>query len=209
MSMVRRLAIALAMIALAGEVPSRRVPEPEATALDNYRSPVPATLKGGRSSRPKRPNRSGAAARRLLSTCCRIRRGQICLRAPCGRQAAANIPGSIWLPDTGYGELAPSTGRLFRDRGSRRRPTANAPDCSCSIVWRIAGCRGTPRSARCALGYPNVAWYPGRHRWLARRRATDAGCGAGAAPGRVSRLHPLATTFRNHHFPAASSFSAF
>ncbi len=45
---------------------------------------------------------------------------------------------------------------------------AIAPDCSCSIVWRIAGCRGTPPSVRCAIGYSNVAWYrEGTDGWLA------------------------------------------
>ena len=41
-----------------------------------------------------------------------------------------NIPGSIWLPDTGYGKLADGDGRLF-PAGARARPrAATRPRCS-------------------------------------------------------------------------------
>ena len=70
------------------------------------------------------------------------RRRSLCRRAATSAAAAnlpvgtvwrdrqrLDIPGSIWLPDTGYGELAPVTEQYFRTGLSRRSRTATRPSC--------------------------------------------------------------------------------
>ena len=77
-----------------------------------------------------------------------------------------DIPGSLWLPDTGYGELAPVMLDYFR-RGldkalaGRSRPLVFYCLKDCWMSWNAA------RRAL-ALGYSNVAWYPeGADGWAA------------------------------------------
>jgi len=58
-----------------------------------------------------------------------------------------DIPGSIWLPDTGYGELAGET-EVISASVSNVPCRAMAQNCWSFIVFVIAGCRGMPRSER-------------------------------------------------------------
>jgi PQQ-dependent catabolism-associated CXXCW motif protein len=70
-----------------------------------------------------------------------------------------NIPGSVWLPDTGYGALAPSTEDYLRNglvRASAGDPTRLLViycQADCWMSWNAA------KRAR-SYGYSNVAWYP-------------------------------------------------
>jgi PQQ-dependent catabolism-associated CXXCW motif protein len=71
----------------------------------------------------------------------------------------ANIPGSIWLPDTGYGELAPSMADYFSKgldkatNGDRGRMLVLYCLADCWMSWNAA-------KRALALGYTNVVWYP-------------------------------------------------
>ena len=76
-----------------------------------------------------------------------------------------DIPGSDWLPDTGYGEL-PRHARLFSPRArqglGRRQAPAHVllPQGLLDVVER--------RQAALELGYKNVDWYPeGSDGWAA------------------------------------------
>ena len=78
-----------------------------------------------------------------------------------------DIPGSVWLPDTGYGELAPVMLDYFRRGldGALGRPIAGdgvlLPQGLLDVVER-----GQARAL--ALGYANVDWYPeGTDGWAA------------------------------------------
>ncbi len=78
-----------------------------------------------------------------------------------------NIPGSVWLPDTGYGELAASMADYFASGlqkatgGDRARMVVIYCLANCWMSWNAAKRAG-------ALGYSNVAWYPeGTDGWLA------------------------------------------
>jgi PQQ-dependent catabolism-associated CXXCW motif protein len=70
-----------------------------------------------------------------------------------------NIPGSIWLPDTGYGALAAVTERYLRDNlarvtaGDRARLLVFYCLKDCWMSWNAA-------KRALAMGYGNVAWYP-------------------------------------------------
>src|ERR1700675_3366610 len=96
--------LALALPAHAQENP----PEPEGYRTDNYRSPVPATLAGARVLATEEAEaiwRAGKAA--FIDVLPRppkpanLPEGTIWRDKP-----RSNIPGSVWLPDTGYGALA-------------------------------------------------------------------------------------------------------
>src|SRR5262249_31266856 len=69
------------------------------------------------------------------------------------------IPGSIWLPDTGYGELAGATEEYLR--AGLRRITGGDP-AKLVVVYCLRDCWMSWNAAKRALamGYTHVAWYP-------------------------------------------------
>ncbi len=71
----------------------------------------------------------------------------------------SNIPGSIWLPDTGYGELAPSTEEYLRANVAR---VTGGDRTKLLVVYCLRNCWMSWNAAKrlVAMGYTNVAWYP-------------------------------------------------
>jgi PQQ-dependent catabolism-associated CXXCW motif protein len=162
--------ITLAFVALAAGAPRAEdggIVEPQGYRTDNYRAPTPKSLTGARvviireaeelwTSRaaifvdvmPRPPRPAGLPS------------GTIWRDKP-----RLNIPGSVWLPDTGYGELAPATADYFRD--GLRRATADDPTRTL-LFYCLKDCWMSWNAAKRAisLGYINVVWYPdGTDRW--------------------------------------------
>src|SRR5712664_120882 len=132
---------ALALPAQAQE----NAPEPEGYRTDNYRAPVPATLAGARvfiDVLPHAPKPQNLPA------------GTIWREKP-----RLNIPGSIWLPDTGYGTLAAATEDYLR-HGLARASGGNR--ATLLVIYCLTDCWMSWNAAKRALsyGYRNVAWYP-------------------------------------------------
>jgi PQQ-dependent catabolism-associated CXXCW motif protein len=149
------------------------VPEPPGYRIDEYRAPTPATLRGAdvltteqaralwteRSAvfidvlpRPPRPH--GLPASTIWHPKPRF-----------------DIPGSIWLPDTGYGALAPVMQRYFRDAlaGAAEGDRTLVFYCleNCWMSWNAA-------KRALSLGYRHVAWYPdGTDGWEAAGLPTE------------------------------------
>ena len=156
----------LAIMALAHAQDS--VPEPEGYRTDAYRAPVPATLSGARvvtTDEVEAIWRAGTAA--FIDV---LPRPPKPANLPAGTiwrdRPRLDIPGSLWLPDTGYGELAPVMLDYFR-RGldkaldNRQRPLVFYCLKDCWMSWNAA-------KRALALGYSNVAWYPeGSDGWAA------------------------------------------
>jgi PQQ-dependent catabolism-associated CXXCW motif protein len=78
-----------------------------------------------------------------------------------------DIPNSVWLPDTGYGALAPAMEEYFKrglqeaTGGRQDRPIVFYCLASCWMSWNAA-------KRALALGYNSVAWYPeGTDGWTA------------------------------------------
>jgi PQQ-dependent catabolism-associated CXXCW motif protein len=69
-----------------------------------------------------------------------------------------DIPGSIWLPDTGYGELAPSMADYF---ASGLRKASGGDSSRLLVLYCLTDCWMSWNAAKraLALGYSNVAWY--------------------------------------------------
>lgn len=136
-------------------------PEPEGYRTDNYRAPVAATLAGARVLATEQAEeiwRSGSAA--FIDVLPRPPKPP---NLPVGTiwrdKPRFNIPGSIWLPDTGYGALAPATEDYLRNGLARASGGNNA---KLLVFYCQADCWMSWNAAKRALsyGYSNVAWYP-------------------------------------------------
>lgn len=165
---VFRLALVSILVAVAGAAIAE-VPEPDGYRLENYRSPTPATLRGARVIGTEEAEtiwRSHSAS--FVDVLPRPPRPRDLPAGTLWRdKPRANIPGSIWLPDTGYGELAPSMAGYFAKgldkatHGDRARMLVLYCLADCWMSWNAA-------KRALALGYSNVAWYPeGTDGWQA------------------------------------------
>jgi quinoprotein dehydrogenase-associated probable ABC transporter substrate-binding protein/PQQ-dependent catabolism-associated CXXCW motif protein len=170
----------MAAVPAAGPEPAvaaSAVPEPDGYRMDKYRTPVPATLKGATVL-------STAALQRLIAE-----RQPVLVdvlpktRKPQDRDQAQlwlepkrdDVPGSVWLPNVGYGELTPEFAGYFRTElaratgGDLARPVVFYCDANCWMSWNAA------RRAMGELGYTNVYWYPdGVQGWKQAGRPLEA-----------------------------------
>jgi PQQ-dependent catabolism-associated CXXCW motif protein len=136
-------------------------PEPDQYRTENYRAPVPATLAGVR-----------VLTTAEAETIWRAKTGifiDVLPRAPKPQNLPAgtvwrdkprlNIPGSVWLPDTGYGKLAPATEDYLRQEIAR---ASNSDNAALLVVYCQADCWMSWNAAKRILsyGYRHVAWYP-------------------------------------------------
>ena len=167
--MIRAAAgIALAMV-VAAQVRAAEVAEPDGYRLEDYRAPTPATLRGARvvtTDEAEHLWRSQAAS--FVDVMPRPPRPRNLPEGTLWRdKPRPNIPGSIWLPDTGYGELAPSMADYFANGlqkatgGDRARMVVIYCLTNCWMSWNAA-------KRASALGYSKVVWFPeGTDGWLA------------------------------------------
>ncbi len=149
--------LALTVPAYAQESPS----EPDGYRTDNYRAPVPTTLAGARVLATEQAEaiwRSGSGA--FVDVLPRPPKPP---NLPAGTvwrdKPRFNIPGSIWLPDTGYGTLAAATEDYLRDGLAR---ASGGDSARLLVIYCQADCWMSWNAAKRALsyGYSNVAWYP-------------------------------------------------
>jgi PQQ-dependent catabolism-associated CXXCW motif protein len=149
--------IALIAIGHAQERPS----EPEGYRNDNYRSPVPATLAGARVLTTEQAETIWRSKSGVFIDV--LPRPPKPPNLPVGTvwrdKPRLNIPGSIWLPDTGYGTLAAvmedylRNGLALATGGDRARLLIIYCQADCWMSWNAA-------KRALAYGYSNVAWYP-------------------------------------------------
>jgi PQQ-dependent catabolism-associated CXXCW motif protein len=161
--MIKRLArvlvAALALTALAQA--QKRVAEPEGYRTDNYRAPVPATLGGARvlsTAQAEAIWRAGGAV--FVDVLPRPPKPPNLPPDTIWRDKPRfNIPGSTWLPDTGYGVLAEATEDYFKQGLAR---ASGGDKAKLLVVYCQADCWMSWNAAKRALGYgyAGVAWYP-------------------------------------------------
>lgn len=146
----------------AGSESAARVPEPEGYRMDRYRAPVPATLAGA----------TVVTTTELAELIASVQPVLIDVlpktRKPKDRTAdqlwieptRKNIPGSVWLPNVGYGELSTEFAQYFDaelarlTRGDKSKPVVLYCDANCWMSWNAA------KRAINELGYRQVYWYP-------------------------------------------------
>ena len=153
------IVVACTFTALAGA--QERPSEPDGYRTEDYRTPVPATLSGAR-----------VLSTAEAETIWRTKAGvfiDVLPRAPKPQnlpegtvwrdKPRLNIPGSIWLPDTGYGKLAAATEDYLR-RGLVRATGDNS--AMLVVIYCQADCWMSWNAAKRILtyGYSNVAWFP-------------------------------------------------
>jgi PQQ-dependent catabolism-associated CXXCW motif protein len=160
MARLARLIVATLALALPAHA-QENAPEPEGYRMDNYRAPVPATLAGVRvlaTGEAETIWHAGAAV--FIDVLPHAPKPQ---GLPAGtiwrEKPRLNIPGSIWLPDTGYGTLAAATEDYLR-HGLARASGGNG--ATLLVIYCLADCWMSWNAAKRALsyGYRNVAWYP-------------------------------------------------
>ena len=150
------------------------VPEPQQFRTDHYRDDVPATLNGAVVVNTAELADTIAAQHPVLidvlpapSPPPDTRLGLPRLPLP-----HSDIPGSVWLPDTGRGNLAPDLEAKFK--ASLDRLTGH--DRAHPIVFYcLSRCWMSWNAARRAVlyGYTHVIWYPdGADGWQQSGRAT-------------------------------------
>ena len=150
--------------------------EPPGYRMDDFRSPVPATLAGA-----VVVDTAGAEAL--------WRRGDVVFidvmpRAPKPANLPETviwrdkprdtIPGAVWLPNVGYGAIAPQTEAYFRDNlaaatgGDPARPVLFFCLEDCWMSWNAA------KRAVEEYGYAEVYWYPdGTDGWTFENLPTE------------------------------------
>jgi PQQ-dependent catabolism-associated CXXCW motif protein len=160
----KAIALAAAMLAAAAGASAASaeedVPEPAGYRLDDYRAPTPRSVPGGRMIDTAEAHalweKGGAVWVDVLPA----------PRRPEGQRPDAvwrpiprrNIPGSVWLPDVGRGELSSERDRWFREhlaaatRGDRAVPVVFYCLADCWMSWNA-----TKRAA--SYGYTNLYWY--------------------------------------------------
>ncbi|HMR31348.1 MAG TPA: quinoprotein dehydrogenase-associated putative ABC transporter substrate-binding protein [Geminicoccaceae bacterium] len=147
---------------LVGVWSSAEVAEPDGYRMGEYRAPVPKTLRGATVL-----DATGLA--RLVAE-----RQPVLVdvmprpRKPEGRPddklwlepRRDDIPGSVWLPNSGLGELPPETAAWMASRlealtgGDKARPLVFYCARNCWMSWNAA------RRAVVEFGYTAVHWYP-------------------------------------------------
>jgi PQQ-dependent catabolism-associated CXXCW motif protein len=162
--------IALAMVTLAiVNARAAEVIEPDGYRLEEYRAPTPATLHGAAvigTQEAERIWRSRVAS--FIDVLPRPPRPRTLPEGTLWHdKPRANIPDSIWLPDTGYGELAPSMADYF-SKGLEK--ATHGDHARLIVLYCLMDCWMSWNAAKRALslGYPNVAWYrEGTDGWVA------------------------------------------
>ena len=134
--------------------------EPTEYRAENYRAPVPATLAGARVLATQEAEaiwRAGAAV--FIDVLPHPPKPQ---NLPAGtiwrEKLRLNIPGSVWLPDTGYGMLSAATEDYLREGLAR---ASGGDRAKLLVIYCQADCWMSWNAAKRALtyGYSNVAWY--------------------------------------------------
>jgi PQQ-dependent catabolism-associated CXXCW motif protein len=163
------VSVFVALLIAAAHARAEAPGEPDGYRMQDYRAPTPATLGGAATV-------STAEARTLWEAHAAVF-VDVMPRPPKPKGLPEGtlwrdprrdgIPGSLWLPNVGYGGLNPEVDRYFRDnlaratRGDRAAPL---------LFYCLAECWMSWNAAKRALeyGYTRVYWYPaGSDGWTA------------------------------------------
>lgn len=144
-------------------------PEPDSYRMSDYRAPTPATLKGARVLSTEEAHKlwldRAAVFVDVLPQA--PRPANLPADTVWHEKPRLDIPGSIWLPDTGYGDPPKAVENYFH-AGLRG---ATGDDANATIVFYCKrDCWMSWNAARRALelGFVKVDWYPeGADGWSA------------------------------------------
>jgi PQQ-dependent catabolism-associated CXXCW motif protein len=137
-------------------------PEPDGYRMEKYHAPTPATLKGATVvDTPQAFDLWTRKAAVFIDALTRPKRpADLAPEKPWIAEPRRDIPDSLWLADTGLGELSPVLQRYFEDGlaratgGDKSKPIVFYCRTNCWASWN-AGKRAM------TLGYTKIYWYPG------------------------------------------------
>jgi PQQ-dependent catabolism-associated CXXCW motif protein len=148
--------LALFCVAARGEAP----PEPDSYRTEDYRAPVPRTLRGARvvttaEAKAIWQRRDGV----FVDVMPRPPRPDLPPGTIWRDRPRQSIPGAVWLPDTGYGTLAAPMEAWL---GQSLERITGGDRAKLLVVFCLRDCWMSWNAAKraLALGYSNVAWYP-------------------------------------------------
>jgi PQQ-dependent catabolism-associated CXXCW motif protein len=135
-------------------------PEPEGYRMEAFRAPVPTTLKGATVLTTEQAHALWEAKRAVfVDVLPQPPRPKNLPKDVVWRdKPREDIPGSVWLPDTGYGELSDAMLGYLRDNLAKVSDGDAGPlvfycQRDCWMSWNAA-------KRALALGYKAVDWYP-------------------------------------------------
>ena len=155
--------IAVGMVACQGVAASAGVAEPDGYRMGEYRSPVPATLRGATvvDAESLRALMDGGTALALIDVLPRDRKPD---DFPADRlwrpPARHHLPGSVWLPNVGHGRLSAAYERYFMDNLEKLTTHRGGKilvfycDADCWMSWNAA-------KRAVEYGFRRVHWFPG------------------------------------------------
>jgi PQQ-dependent catabolism-associated CXXCW motif protein len=135
--------------------------EPEIYRSENYRAPTPPTLRGGlviSTLEAEAIWRAGTAV--FVDVLPHVPRPPNLPAGTLWRESRRlNIPGSIWLPDTGYGELSAAAEAYLRFGLER---ITGGDRAKLLVIYCLRDCWMSWNAAKRAVswGYTGVIWYP-------------------------------------------------
>jgi PQQ-dependent catabolism-associated CXXCW motif protein len=161
---MRRFAgLLVCLLVLAGSPAAAEdaVAEPDGYRMQDYRAPTPATLRGARVLTTAQAAALWRADRAVFIDVmpqppqpAGLPPGTIWRDKP-----RHNIPGSVWLPDTGYGALAAATEDYLK-KGLARASGHDQTKLLVFYCQRDCWMSWNAGKRALALGYRNVAWFP-------------------------------------------------
>jgi PQQ-dependent catabolism-associated CXXCW motif protein len=157
-SAIAAIALWLAGTALQAET----VPEPDGYRLEDYRSPVPPTLAGATVLDTEAARALWEAGEAVFVDVLPSapRPPDLPVGTIWQPPSRDTIAGATWLPNVGYGELAPETDTYFRENlerlvgGDTAHPIIFFCLSDCWMSWNAA------RRAMTEYGHERVFWYP-------------------------------------------------
>jgi PQQ-dependent catabolism-associated CXXCW motif protein len=153
--------LAAAIMALASPVLAGGVEEPAGYRMDEYKAPVPDTLKGAKVVGTKEAEALWREKRAVFIDV--MPNTPKPANLPAGTiwkdKVRDGIPGSIWLANVGYGAISKETADYFREgldastASDKSRPILFYCMTNCWMSWNAA-------KRAVEWGYSSVIWYP-------------------------------------------------
>ncbi|WP_150524099.1 PQQ-dependent catabolism-associated CXXCW motif protein [Roseibium sediminis] len=151
----------VAATCIGGNSLKAQVPEPDGYREDPYRGEVPQTLKGGTVVSSEEANALWSEGKTAFIDVLprppkpkNLPKGTIWREKP-----RHSIPGSLWLPNVGYGQIAEITAGYFKD--GLKKATGDDKEHPV-LFFCLEECWMSWNAAKRALeyGYTTVYWYP-------------------------------------------------
>ncbi len=138
------------------------VPEPSEYKMEDYRSPTPKTLAGAKVVTTQQARTLWNEGKSVFVDVMPrpVRPPDLPNDTLWRDMVRATIPGSVWLPNVGYGKLPPDMDAYFRRSfeeltgGDKAKSLVFFCMANCWMSWNAA------RRAQKEYGYTNVTWFP-------------------------------------------------